>query len=169
LQNNLGTHPCVPFFISQGSLFWAFRGIIGIPMDATKKIKTVLDTKYRKIRETPASFAFFIAIHDFVQYIEATPKFCVFLGGSKARRSAEIPQKKYSLLTQIYQGIEDIEVKPAKDPGHSRYSVMRELGSIRNKDVSESNTFWKKREALRKLTAEIYSTLNVYLSENQHV
>jgi hypothetical protein len=137
-------------------------------MDATKKVKTSLDMKYKKIRETPASFAFFIAIHDFIQYIESTPAFAVFFGGAKAKRAMEIPQKKYFLLTQIYQGIEDMDAQLTKDPGHSRYSVMRELGSIRNKDVSESNTFWKKRDALRKLTGEIHATLTVYLSEDQH-
>jgi len=38
--------------------------------------------------------------------------------------------------------------------------VLGELNRIKNKDVSESNSFWKKRELFRKLTGEIYERLS---------
>jgi len=38
--------------------------------------------------------------------------------------------------------------------------VILELNKIKNKDVSESNSFWKKRELIRRLTGEIYNRLN---------
>ena len=45
------------------------------------------------------------------------------------------------------------------DLGHTRYSVIVELNRIQNNDVSDSNSFWKKRELFRKLAGEIYERL----------
>ena len=116
------------------------------------------------IRETPASFNFFVSLHDFVQYIESTPSFKIFFRSAKGGRASEIPQK-YSILRQIYQGIEDIDIRTTNDLGHDRYVAIRELSLIRSKDVSENNSFWKRRESLRKLAGEIHKTLYSYLSE----
>ncbi|MEK9168243.1 MAG: hypothetical protein AAB698_00370, partial [Patescibacteria group bacterium] len=74
-------------------------------------------------------------------------------------RELNIPNK-YGYLKQIYQGLEDADIKSSADLGHTRYMVIQELNRIRNKDVSESNSFWKKRELFRKLTGEIYEILN---------
>ena len=44
--------------------------------------------------------------------------------------------------------------------------VIKELSQIQNKETSESNSFWRKRELFRKLTGLVYERLNVYLSES---
>ncbi|MGC9968397.1 MAG: hypothetical protein ABSC29_01535 [Minisyncoccia bacterium] len=133
-------------------------------MGSAEKTKLALDRKFKGICETPAGFNFFVSLHDFVQYIEATPSFGVFFRGTKGSRASEIPQK-YSILKQIYQGIEDIDVRTTNDLGHDRYVAIRELSLIRNKDVSDNNPFWKRRESLRKLAGDIHKTLHGYLSE----
>lgn len=134
-------------------------------MRSTKNIKSVLDRKLKKVYETPAGFTFFVSLHDFVQYVESTPSFDVFFGNAKKKkRAAEIPSR-YLVLKQIYQGIEDIDVHTADDLGHNRYVAIRELSLIRNKDFSENNSFWKRREVLRKLVGDIHETLHGYLSE----
>jgi len=132
---------------------------------SAEKIKSGLDQKFKKVRETPAGFTFFVSLHHFVQYIETTPSFAVFFDGTrKGNRSAEI-SPKYSVLKQIYQGIEDIDIRTTDDLGHDRYVAIRELSSIRKADLSENNTFWKRRESLRKLAGDIHKTLHTYLSE----
>ena len=129
-------------------------------MKLLKKVKSDLDKKFQKVLKTPASFDFFTAIHDFIEYIELNPSLSSKLSSRvKFNRELNIPNK-YGYLKQIYQGLEDADIKSSADLGHTRYMVIQELNRIRNKDVSESNSFWKKRELFRKLTGEIYEILN---------
>ena len=129
-------------------------------MKLLKKVKSDLDKKFQKVLKTPAGFDFFTAIHDFIEYIELNPSLSSKLSSRvKSNRELNIPNK-YGYLKQIYQGLEDADVKTNVDLGHTRYMVIQELNRIRNKDVSESNSFWKKRELFRKLTGEIYEILN---------
>ena len=129
-------------------------------MKLLKKVKSDLDKKFQKVLKTPASFDFFTAIHDFIEYIELNPSLSSKLSSRvKFNRELNIPNK-YGYLKQIYQGLEDADVKTNVDLGHTRYMVIQELNRIRNKDVSESNSFWKKRELFRKLTGEIYEILS---------
>lgn len=132
-------------------------------MAPAQKIQSVLDKKLKKVSETPDSFAFFVSLHDFVQYIEATPAFAAFFSSAKRSRAAEI-SSKYSMLRQIYQGVEDIDVNTKNDLGHDRCVAIRDLKLIRDKDVSENNSFWKHREFLRRLTGDIHKTLHGSLS-----
>jgi hypothetical protein len=135
-------------------------------MKPSEKIKLVLDKKLKVVRDTPASFTFFVSLHDFVEYIESIPTFAVFFGEmKKGSRAAEL-SPKYFVMKQVYQGIEDIDLRTADDLGHDRYVAIRELSSIRNKDFSENNTFWKRRELLRKVAGEVHKTLNGYLVES---
>lgn len=135
-------------------------------MGSKAAIQSVLDRKHRSVRETPAGFPFFVSLHDFVKYIESTPSFAVFFSGVKrGSRASEIPPK-YEVLKQVYQGIEDIDIRTADDLGHDRYVAIRELSLIRGKDLSENNSFWKRRELLRKVAGEIHGTLQGYLSES---
>lgn len=128
-------------------------------------MKTGLDKKFQKVAQTPASFDFFIAIHGFIKYIELN---ALLSGGLshriKINRELDI-SNKYDHLKQIYQGLEDIQTKSNADLGHTRYTVIKELNQIKNNDYSESNSFWKKRELSRKLTAVVYERLGIYLSE----
>jgi len=129
-------------------------------MKLSGKVKIGLDKKFQKVLKTPAGFDFFVAIHDFIEYIELNSSLSDNLSSRiKPNRDLNIPNK-YSYLKQIYQGLEDADIKSNADLGHSRYAVLLELNKIRNKDVSESNSFWKKRELIRKLTSEIYNRLN---------
>jgi hypothetical protein len=135
------------------------------PMKTLQKRKSGLDKKFQKVSRTPASFAFFVAIHDFIEYIELD----TFLAGGlsqriKTNKELNIPNK-YDHLRMIYQGVEDTHPKSDVDLGHDRYSVVRELSKIQNKDFSNSNTFWKKRDLFRRLTGEVYDRLVAYLSE----
>lgn len=134
-------------------------------MKSIEKVKTGLDRKFQKVTETPASFDFFVAIHDFVKYIELN----ALLSGGLSHRikiNRELGMSdKYGHLRQIYQGLEDIQIKSNADLGHTRYTVIRELNQIKNNDYSESNTFWKKRELSRKLIGVVYERLGMYLSE----
>jgi hypothetical protein len=123
------------------------------------KTKTDLDKKFQKVMTTPPGFVFFEAIHDFVGYIETTPALIDSLSQRiKINKELGIPNK-YNSLKQIYQGVEDVAMPTAKDIGHTRYMVVRDLSRIQNKEMSESNFFWKKRELFRKLTGEIYERL----------
>ncbi len=125
-----------------------------------EKVKSDLDTKFQKVLETPASFAFFVAIHDFIKHIEAHPALSASLSSRiKSNRELNIPNK-YEYLKQIYQGLEDAESTSNADLGHTRYAVIIELKRIRDNDVSESNSFWKRRELSRRLTGEIYRKLS---------
>jgi hypothetical protein len=129
-------------------------------MKIPEKTKSDLDKKFRKVLKTPASFDFFVAIHDFIEHIELNSSLSAGLSSRlKPNRELNIPSK-YNYLKQIYQGLEDVNSKPGVDLGHARYAVLIELNRIKNKEVSESNSFWKKRELFRKLTSEIYERLN---------
>lgn len=135
-------------------------------METLKKRKFDLDKKFQRVLETPASFAFFVAIHDFIKHIELNPSLSLGLSERiKANRESNI-RSKYDYLRKIYQGLEDINIKSNNDLGHVRYMVIRELNQIQNKETSESNSFWRKRELFRKLTGLVYERLNVYLSES---
>ena len=128
-------------------------------MALVTKTKTDLDKKFKKVMDTPAGFIFFQAIHDFVGYIETNPTLVEGLSQRiKLNKELGIPNK-YSSLKQIYQGVEDVATPTTKDIGHTRYMVVRDLSRIQNKEMSESNFFWKKREFFRKLTSEVYERL----------
>ncbi len=129
-------------------------------MKPVNKVKIDLDKKFQKVIETPAGFDFFVAIHDFVEHIESNASLSASLSSRvKLNQELNIPNK-YAYLKQIYQGLEDAETKSNADLGHARYAVLIELNRIRGKEVSESNSFWKKRELFRRLTSEIYQRLN---------
>ena len=135
-------------------------------MKALKKRKFDLDKKFQRVLETPASFDFFVAIHDFIEHIELNSFLSSGLSDRvKANRELDIANK-YDYLRKIYQGLEDINIKSNIDLGHARYMIIQELNQIQNKEVSESNSFWRKRELFRKLTNVVYERLNVYLSES---
>lgn len=125
--------------------------------------KLALQRKFEKIQKAPEGFDFYVSVHDFVEYIEATPRFDVFLKGAKPKRAKELPGK-YFCLKQIYQGIEDLDEKSGVDLGHDRYVAIRELDLIRKSDISENNSFWRRREAFRKMIGEVYKTLDAHLS-----
>lgn len=128
-------------------------------MKLTSKVKSDLDKKFKKVLDTPASFDFFVAIHDFIEHIELNASLSKsLLRPIKSAQELNIPNK-YGYLKQIYQGLEDADTRSNVDLGHARYSVIRELTRIRNNDVSDSNSFWKKRELSRKLAGEIYKRL----------
>src|SRR5581483_1678879 len=131
-------------------------------MKSNAAVRSALTSKFERVKNTPAGFDFFVSIHDFIQYIESTPSFDVFLKGEKAARRKEMPIK-YFVLRQIYQGIEDVDVVTKNDLGHDRYVAIRELGLIRKQETSESNSLWKRREMARKLIGEIYKTLDAHL------
>jgi len=129
-------------------------------MKSALKTKADLEKKFQKVLQTPASFAFFEAIHDFIEYVEETPSFSKNLTyRDKISRELNIPAK-YGYLRQIYQGLEDAAAKTNKDLGHARYMVVRDLSRIEENEVSESNFFWKKREVFRKLVSELYERLS---------
>src|SRR3989344_1093898 len=129
-------------------------------MKLMKKTNFGLDKKFQKVLRTPASFAFFVAIHDFIECIELNSVFSAGLSSRiKINRDLGIPTK-YGHLKKIYQGLEDIGSRSSSDLGHERYMVICDLNRIQNDDVSENNSFWKKRELFRKLTADVYERLN---------
>lgn len=131
-----------------------------------EKKKLDLDKKFKKVLETPASFAFFTAIHDFVEHIKLNSFLHNGLSSrAKANQKLNIANK-YDYLKKIYQGLEDINIKSGVDLGHSRYMVIQELNKIKNKELSENNSLWRKRELFRRLTGVIYERLNAYLSES---
>lgn len=123
------------------------------------KTKTDLDKKFKKVIDTPASFDFYSAIHDFVECIEANSSFKKILSSkSGVNLELKIPTK-YDYLKLIYQGLQDSKTKSDADLGHSRYAVILELNKIKDNDVSDSNSFWKKRETIRKFATDIYGRL----------
>lgn len=128
-------------------------------MKPVGKVKTDLDKKFQKVLKTPAGFDFFVAIHDFIEHIELNASLSSGLSPRlKPNREQNIPNK-YNNLKQIYQGLEDVNGKPGVDLGHARCMALVDLNKIKNEDVSEGNSFWKKRELFRKLTGEIYERL----------
>lgn len=123
------------------------------------KINAGLDKKYQKVLKTPASFDFFVAIHDFIEHIESDASLVkVLLSKSSANIELKIPTK-YEYLKVIHQGLKDSKSKSDADMGHARYAALLELNKIKDNDVSESNSFWKKREVMRKFVTEIYGRL----------
>ena len=135
-------------------------------MKTLKKSKSDLDKKFQRVLETPASFDFFVAVHDFIKHIELNPALALGLSERvKANRELNI-RNKYDYLRKIYQGLEDINIQSNSDLGHVRYMVIKELSQIQKKETSESNSFWRKRELFRKLTGLVYERLNVYLVES---
>ncbi len=129
-------------------------------MKSLEKVKSDLDEKFQKVLKTPASFDFFVAIHDFVEHIESNSSLSNSLSSKiKPNQELKIPSK-YGYLKQIYQGLEDTEIKSDVDLGHARYMIIQDLKKIRNENFSDNNSFWKKRELFRKLTSEIYDRLN---------
>jgi len=136
-------------------------------MKSIEKTKSGLSKKFQKILETPASFEFFMAIHDFIEYVELSPTLAgVISSRTKVNQELDI-LNRYGYLRQIYQGLEDVNAKSSADLGHARYGVIKELNRIQNKDVSESVSLWKKRELFRKLAGEVYTRLDTYLSESK--
>jgi len=128
------------------------------------KVKSDLDEKFQKVLKTPASFDFFVAIHDFIKHIELNSSLSDSLSSrTKPNRELRIPNK-YNHLKEIYQGLEDADTQSDADLGHTRCMIIQDLNKIRNKNFSESNSFWKKRELFRKLTSEIYERLNPTLA-----
>lgn len=133
-------------------------------MKAAPGTRSLLDKKFQKVQQTPASFDFFVAIHDFVKYIELNPSLSRGLSGRfKANQELDM-ENKYAYLKQIYQGVEDISAKSSADLGHTRYTTILDLNRIQNNDVSESNSFWKKREVSRKLANLVYQRLVAHIS-----
>jgi len=129
-----------------------------------KKATNVLEKKFRKVIAAPENFLLYTAIHDFVDCIEKN----TVLSSKLSRRTAinkdlKLPAK-YSHLKEVYQGIKDATDDSEKDLGHNRYMAINDLKRIKNNEFSESNTFWKKRETLRRLTAEVHERLTINLS-----
>ena len=134
-------------------------------MPLQKKPKTDLEKKCRKVLRTPASFAFFVAIHDFIKCIELNSALSAGLTHRiDINKDAKLPVK-YGYLKQIYQGVRDSAGQSRGDLGHDRYMTVNDLRRIQNNETSENNSFWKKRELFRKLTAEVYERLNINLAE----
>ncbi len=128
-------------------------------MKILPKIKSGLEKKYQKVVKTPAGFDFFVAVHDFVEFIEANPALANHIvSNAKANLALNIPNK-YNYLKMIYQGLEDANTETNEDLGHTRYTTLLDLKKIRNNDVSDSNSFWKKREVSRESVGEIYQRL----------
>ena len=119
---------------------------------ALEQKKRNLSRRFNKVLKTPASFDFFVAIHHFVEQVEA----CLPIARMK------LPPN-YKQLRQIYQGVEDTDAAEAGDLGHERYMVIQDLIRIRKEEVSESNPIWKKREVLRSLSVEVYETISASL------
>ena len=124
------------------------------------KVKLGLEKKFQKVVKTPAGFDFFVAVHDFIKYIEANKPLASHISASSKQNLELNLPNKYNYLKLIYQGLEDANTETNEDLGHTRYSVLLELKKIQNKDVSDSNSFWKRREVSRESVGEIYQRLN---------
>ncbi|MFH1978983.1 MAG: hypothetical protein ABII97_01170 [Patescibacteria group bacterium] len=125
-----------------------------------KNIKNDLDEKFQKILKTSASFDFFIAIHDFVELVESNSSLSKNLAPSVGSNQKEGIPSKYNYLKKVHQGVKDIRTKTSNDLGHDRYMAILELNKIKNKELSDNNSFWKKRELFRKSTGLIYEKLS---------
>lgn len=128
-------------------------------MKLSEKAKSDLNRKFQKVVKTPAGFDFFVAIHDFVEHIELNTTLSRNLLPTKKSDPKMDIMSKYNHLKQIYQGLKDAESTSKQDLGHVRYMTIQDLNRIRNKEVSDNNSFWKKRELFRKLAGEIYAKL----------
>ena len=127
----------------------------------TAKTQRELDEKFQNILDSSDGFAFFVKIHDFVEYIETrAPLSAAIAERNKSNRELKI-SSKYESLKQIYQGLEDVKDKPHGDLGHVRYMIVGDLNRIRNKEYSENITFWKKRDGYKKFAQDIYNRLTV--------
>ena len=129
-------------------------------MKPSNKVKGELDKKFQAVLKTPASFDFFVAIHDFIGYIEANSILANSLSPKLKPNRQQNISVKYNNLKQIYQGLEDAQGKANVDLGHARCMILVELNRIKANVVSDSNSFWKKRDLYRKLTEEIYGRLS---------
>lgn len=128
-------------------------------MELLTKTKLDLDKKFQKVLQAPEDFGLFEAIHDFIEHIELNPAFSSGLSErTKINRELNI-STKYGYLRQVYQGLEDAEIKTTKDLGHARYMNIRDLNRIKNQEFSDTNFFWKKRAVFRKLAGEVYERL----------
>lgn len=137
-------------------------------MEKLEKTKFDLGKKYRKVFKTPAGFAFFVAIHDFIKYIELNSALSDTVStNTKINRSMGL-LAKYGYLKQIYQGIEDIRTQSNVDLGHERYMIICDLNRIQDERALETNSFWRKRESFRRSTTEVYERLRVHLSESEN-
>lgn len=133
-------------------------------MKSLKKTKSDLDKKFQKVLKTQAGFDFFVAIHGFIEYVELNPSLSKSLSNRiKVNQELNI-QSKYDHLKEIYQGLEDVHTKSNVDLGHDRHVMIRDLNRIQNKDVSENNSLWRKRELFRKLVGEVHARLCAHLS-----
>jgi hypothetical protein len=110
--------------------------------------KKDLAKKHARVLRTPASFAFYVAIHDFVECVEAVP--------APDRRG--LPSK-YSHLKEVYQGLEDKYIETDEDLGHDRYMAIQDLNRIQEEKVSDANPLWKRREILRTVAGEVFEQL----------
>jgi hypothetical protein len=129
-----------------------------------QKLSADLSKKFKKVLATPASFNFYVAIHDFIGFIEANSILAKGLS-NKIKINKELDMlSKYVHLRKIYQGLEDMNTKSTADLGHERYMALQDLNRIQNNQLSDTNSFWKKRELSRKLAGMVYERLNVYLS-----
>ena len=80
-------------------------------MTLLNKVKSDLDQKFQKVLKTPASFDFFVAIHDFIKHIELNSSLSSNLSSrTKSNRDLRIPDK-YNHLKEIYQGLEDSDIQ----------------------------------------------------------
>lgn len=118
-------------------------------MKLPPKYKTGLSKKLKKVIAAPASFAFYVAIHDLVEYIET----------NAASGALKLPFK-YGQLKQVHQGVKDVRSPADHDIGHERYMMIRSLDKIQKSDFSDSNPIWKKRELLRGCAKEIYEAIS---------
>lgn len=136
-------------------------------MKLQKKTQLDLDKRFRKVLRTPASFAFFVAIHDFIKCIELNSALSTGLSyQTEINRDLKLPAK-YASLKQIYQVLEDCAGHSDSDLGHDRYMAICDLKRIQNNEFSENNPLWKKRETFRRLTVEVHERLHVNLSQSK--
>lgn len=135
-------------------------------MEEKQKVKKDLDKKFQKVFDTPEGFNFFVMIHDFIEYIESTLESSGVISSNAIFNQRMQISKKYFQLKRIYWALEDINtVQPDDvDLGHERYMAILDLNKIKNKEVSDNNYFWKKRELYRKITDEVYKSLSLDLA-----
>ena len=137
-------------------------------MSSRENITYNLEKSMKKVLQTPASFAFFVAIHDFVECIEKNPTLSTGISCRTAiNRDLKLPGK-YASLRKIHQGIRDSSDKSSDDLGHERYMAVVSLRRIQNNEESNHNSFWGKRETFRKLTVEVYERLAINLSKSKN-
>lgn len=134
-------------------------------MKPLQKAKLNLDKKFQKITDAPAGFAFFVAIHDFVECVELDPVISRKFPRLKVSGEKDL-SAKYTHLKQIHQGVKDLNAPSDADLGHDRNVVVRDLGRIRKKETSDSNSFWKKREVWRKFAGEVHGNICAQLFPN---